>query len=1784
MSVRDTDLSGPSETTDLLQLSAVQLLDVKYQNIQDLFARLSQIWTNCQGYGKTKATLFEFARQKAIAIRGEFTRIHQDVNALNLKVVPGERKSLSKTIAAFDNLVENIEVACAEAIDASSRAQPSNLAPSGSNNQTSSAVRLKPVEISNFTNEILDFPRYIRLFESIYHNHPTLTNTEKFYYLQQSLQGEALTLVNTFELSNQGYTDALKALRDRYQSPRILASAIMNELLSFNPAKRGTSDSLRHFLKIFQDHVSTLKSINGINDMSDFLLMTIASKSLDPLTRTLFESKMAEKSDLPSYNDLMKFVTQRVNTLEILSSDSAQETNSQNCRKSHNSAVLHVGNTTNSSVHHRTNVTSRVPTIFCIFCNANKGHKIGRCPNFAASSLQQRTKWVQETKKCNICLSSKHESSNCKSTNSCYYCKNKQHHSLLCPTRFSNSASSSIQSQQNGNASTSTSEPVMSCTQQENSVISKSLLSTFQATVHGANAKSNQVLRCILDTGSVKNLITKDAVRALGLTVYSDDCILTGVGGNQLCTLGCVDLTIQSLFNPKFQLKVNASVIPKITEPLLPVQFDRKTSEFLSSFTLADSELLNGKSNPVHILLSITNTMQIFSESQVPIPIDCGGHSTSTLFYVNTPMGQIVSGSNSTCLNPNELSNVSVCLSCHECYQSESNIREFFQNESVTENESPILNEDEIFAENHFIETHARASDGRFIVRLPFKPNFPELGANKSKALACFYSLEKKLKINQSFNLYQSALQDFFDKGQIIPSAQTNSYILNQHIVIKKSNNKAKIVFNPAVKAPNHSFNDCLLPGPKLQRDLNHVLLSARAKPVALACDIDNFYRSISLHPEDAEKLHIFARLDNNSQVSLNGNLTECSIQHLCYGLTSAPFIALRCIDQLCKEVEPPKHETRDNTGFDADIQMKASRILSLSRYIDDIFLSADTVFECNQLKHELTNILAKGKFNLSKFVTSHQEGMELKNHSDAIHFNATQATPILGCLWDPTNDIFKFEIGKFSGQITRRNCTSFLAKCFDSQGLISPVIFYLKRFVQSLWHEQANLGWDKPIPPDLANEWISFTDQIPLLSNISVQRYCTFPNAKQYLCVFSDASNAGYASCAYLVSTLNGHPNVSHLLYSKSKLAPIKSVRTIPQLELAGIELSAKLIKWFLSGDLPYKIEAIYGYSDSMVALAYLSIPVSKLRTYAANRASTIHNLTANTPVTWLYCPTKQNPADLPSRGCQPSTLLNNSLWFHGPDFLTLDFPPSSTNTEHIDENQSLPDLKQNCLLSASGLTTEPNLIYTVSQNFSSFTKLQKVISYVLRFIHNCRAPKSNRTTSTITYNEINSATNCIVKHVQEHLFPGLLTSLSKGQLCPANLASLSPFVDSTGLIRVGGRLQNTHLNYQAKHPLLLPKNCNLSVILCRYYHLLAAHAGSNLSVGLLRAKFWITSGKQLMRSIIHKCHTCAKWYPKKPAPIQGQLPSFRTEATFPFRNVVGLDCFGPYQYKISPRKNSASDKIWGLIFVCEATRASHIEILTSMSAKHFLAAVDRYTSRRGIPVTFRSDCGTNFTAGFKKLAELSKLLSENTDTIISSLASRSITFQHIPAYSPWLGSWEPMIKCCKRLLQHLLKEPMYFEEYATTFAKVESLLNSRPYLEPSQDPREGTDLLCPANFLVGGPFATAPSEILSENSCSIKCRWDRIKNLISVFWKRWHKEVLHNLLQIYKWKKGSDSIQLDQLVWIPDLKSVPGTWPMGKVTKLYPDNHGISRVVDIQTSSGTIRRSCRRLILVPT
>ena len=55
--------------------------------------------------------------------------------------------------------------------------------------------------------------------------------------------------------------------------------------------------------------------------------------------------------------------------------------------------------------------------------------------------------------------------------------------------------------------------------------------------------------------------------------------------------------------------------------------------------------------------------------------------------------------------------------------------------------------------------------------------------------------------------------------------------------------------------------------------------------------------------------------------------------------------------------------------------------------------------------------------------------------------------------------------------------------------------------------------------------------------------------------------------------------------------------------------------------------------------------------------------------------------------------------------------------------------------------------------------------------------------------------------------------------------ISSLDPFLDKDGIIHVGGRLDNSFINDNCKHPILLPKGGKVTTLFIQHYHKMAAH-----------------------------------------------------------------------------------------------------------------------------------------------------------------------------------------------------------------------------------------------------------------------------------------------------------------------------------------------------------------------
>jgi len=120
-------------------------------------------------------------------------------------------------------------------------------------------------------------------------------------------------------------------------------------------------------------------------------------------------------------------------------------------------------------------------------------------------------------------------------------------------------------------------------------------------------------------------------------------------------------------------------------------------------------------------------------------------------------------------------------------------------------------------------------------------------------------------------------------------------------------------------------------------------------------------------------------------------------------------------------------------------------------------------------------------------------------------------------------------------------------------------------------------------------------------------------------------------------------------LLVSKTRVAPLKKV-TIPRLELCGATLLAQLMHSLMES-LQLPVAAVTMWTDSTVTLQWIQSDAHKWTTFVSNRVSQIQSLVP--AAEWRHVRSADNPADLASRGASGDQLINNHLWWHGPDWL---------------------------------------------------------------------------------------------------------------------------------------------------------------------------------------------------------------------------------------------------------------------------------------------------------------------------------------------------------------------------------------------------------------------------------------------------------------------------------------------------------------------------------------------------
>lgn len=1737
-------------------------LKVLYSKRDRIFSRMQSICNHVKDLdSKASEETFLCEMETVDTLHEDFENVLDKIVELELKIDP-EFVVNFQSLSSFEDLLGCVKRAAKQFQTGVVKPAPQRWAP-----------KLPPIEIPEFNGDIKNWPLFYASFENVVHKNTSLTDSEKLHYLIGKLTGKARSVCSGITPCAENYSLIFDLLKNKYEDKRLVATSYLDQMLEFKAISAATPSNLELFLDKFASSVAALKNLK-VDNLSDFVFLYVALKKLDPETARSFELDK-RSCEMPSFDDLISFVRDHIKILHRTSSAKHEATKKNYVdRKMDTASKLPKSSITHTYVNA---ASSTLQQASCSLCNGQHDH-LYKCSVFHNYKPNERFKFVKENNLCINCLSGGHRVSACGSNYSCKKC-NSKHHTLLC---FGNASvhsslvsrapaaasihAPSVRSSSSNDASavsarSACADDVVLCTLADNNantLVSRCpttvLLATARVIIVDSQGKEHSV-RALLDSASQSNFITRDCCQRLGLNVNRRPACseVKGIGGSTKSIQGSVNVKFFSRFDRNINYDMESLVVDKITERLPTVSVDVSHLSNFKNLPLADDTY--SVSGPIQILVGASIFPHLLLSRKVQ-----GQSSHYSPLALETVLGYVIIGDAPARVNSYE--NVSYCCIANPL---DSAVQKFWQLEEV--NVPPVLSPDDKICEEIYTRTTIRDKDGRYVVALPFKGDINSLGDSRQASERRFLCLERKLQASPKLKeAYDDVVQEYLEKGYISPAPadtdtlRTQSYIIPHHGVIRedKVTSKLRVVLDGSCKTSTHvSLNDVLYNGQNLQGNLFNIIVNFRLFSIALSSDVRQMFLSIGIRECDRRFQRILYRFSPQEPLKVY------EFNRVVFGLKSSPFHALRTIKQLAAD--------------EGDSYPKARDIIGFGLYMDDFVYSIPDEDEGISTASEMIGLMKSGQFELVKWTSNSQTVLNSipPSHrlSSVKEFDESDQHKILGLCWSPTTDLFGLKISTPTHTCTKRNILSCVAKIWDVMGFVAPVVLYAKLIIKQLW--LCECDWDDTPPEDIVRVWSRFREELPLLSEIKIPRYVGI-NTDSVVTVlgFADASEKAYGGVVYF-HVQNSDGNTLSLISAKSKVSPRKVV-SLARLELCAILVLAQLIKNIVVAcQNRINLQKVIAFSDSTVALCWVHSSPHRWDTFVANRVSKIQNDLS--PHNLYHVAGTENPADCLSRGLTPSQIIDHPLWFSGPPWANSDvsqWPTVPFNPSTVSE---APEEKKHSLLTVAPREESP--IILLSNRLSSWSKLLRCVVYVCRFVK--LLPPRNR----IVASDLDFAELLTLRELQRLHFSNEIVNLQAGKTCSRSFQHLKPFLKD-GLVRVGGRLANSDLDYYQKHPILLPRKDPILNLLVDYHHKVNCHAGPDLLMSLLRQKYWILSARNLIRNRIHKCLPCFRLRPKPTFPEMADHRFCRVvQSAKPFVH-TGTDYAGPFKVTITRGRGVRSTKAYICLFVCMTTRAVHIELAGDLSTASFMGAFKRFLSRRGPVGRIYSDNGSNYIGAKRTLSELHEFLcSKYHKTEFGNiLAENRIDWSlNVPAASHFGGNWEANIKSLKTHLYRVIGEQILsFEELSTVLAQVESVMNTRPLCRTlSSDPSEPL-ALTPAHFLNLTPLKYLPSREIDDSLHTLS-RHDLLDKLVQSFWKRWRTDYLHTLQSRRKWNTPVDPITVGTVVVVLTENAPPLHWPLAVVEEVFPDSKGVTRIVRIKTASGTYLRPTVRLCALP-
>ncbi|KAJ8028733.1 hypothetical protein HOLleu_31057 [Holothuria leucospilota] len=1372
--------------------------------------------------------------------------------------------------------------------------------------------RLPVPEPSVFDGDPLKYPGWKCAIDSLLEN-KGIPQSEKIHYLKRYVAGPPRQAIEGYFLipSDSTYKEARDLLEKRYGDPLIITDAFRRKLESWPKIQPNDGQALREFADFLGQCEAAMHLVpGGLQSLDNWenrkILCKLPSWLVTRWGRYL--ENWDKSKGFPPFREFHQFIQKEATIAcnPITSLQSLNATKSRDMKGNSKKGTRGVNNFATKA----TQVSNSVKVnVKCILCQGT--HKLDNCHQFISKSLEERKEYAKVNNLCFGCLHVGHRAKFCRNRIKCKICSKNHPTSLHGDVK---PQSEKPQVRTSVGIQTSEVHAGLNCMSGAGNISMSSL--TLPVYVSHKDSPENEVLvYALLDTQSDTTFVTERTCDLLGVEGTKTALMLSTLSAkNQVVNSSRVEGLVVRGYNTSLGISLPTAFsrcsIPAnrahIPTPEMARQWSHLQGIANELMPLSECEvgLLIGYNCPRALtprkiipsvsdgpyaqqtdlgwgIVGITNPEQVRSDhdaigfshfvvtAEVPTAVQIGKHCNKIQVCFKSNVREIIS--------PTQVNRLL------ELEFNERNVGDM----SYSQDDKKFL--------TILKDGICQLKDGHYQLPLPMKV-CQTLPNNKSLAVCRLNHLERKLHRNPSFAKdYRIFMQDIIEKGyaERVPNLELQrdsdvNYIPHHGVYHPKKPGKIRVVFDCSAKFKGTSLNDCLLTGPNLTNNLIGVLCRFRQENIAFAGDIESMFYQFRVNPEQRDLLR-FLWWDGGD---LSSEPREYRMNVHLFGAGSSPGCANFALKQIA-------------TDYESEFGSDAAEFVYRNFYVDDGLKSVPTVSQAVDLITRTTNMLKKGGVRLHKFISNSRlvlESIPEQDHAKVMknldfRCDTVPLERALGVQWCVESDTFQFQITLKDQPLTRRGILSTISSVYDPFGFVAPVILLGKQILQTLCISQAD--WDSPVPDDLRCQWEKWRKGLLELQTLKVDRCYKPVNfgtiTKLELHHFSDASTSGHGQCSYIRFVNDRNEVHCAFVIGKSRVVPSKPT-TVPRLELTAAVLSVK-ISLLLRKELEYDNVAEYFWTDSQVVLGYIKNDARRFHVYVANRVQQIRDVTDCSQ--WNFVRSSENPSDHASRGLTVEELCKSN-WLSGPDFLWQREFLTINNEINITVYDNDPEVKCASTLSVQRGEFPPIFELERFEGFSSWFKLKRAIALCLQFKERLRSGKlchsSKNGTSKVSHKidvkQLSDAELKIIKVVQAHGFGKefeILKSVEGKQRRFVSKASslygLDPFVDENGVIRVGGRLHTSNLEFNLRHPIVIPKKGHVTRLLIRHFHAVVSHQGRGFTVNEIRANgFWIIGCSSLVAKVIRNCVKCRKFRGKFNQQKMSDLPVDRIEPSPPF------------------------------------------------------------------------------------------------------------------------------------------------------------------------------------------------------------------------------------------------------------------------------------------------------------